>query len=98
MLLPLLALAIVVMLLRRRRILKIWRSGEAAAAVVVDTKQSSIAPRSRVMRFALRDGDDRRVFQTLAPRSMGELNPGDEVMILHEPGNPGRAVVAELYM
>jgi len=97
-LLPLLLLAVLMMLWARRRALNIWRRGEPAVAVVVDTKQSSIAPRSRVMRYALRDGADRRVFSTLAPYAMGPLEPGDEVMILHAPGNPGRAVVAELYV
>jgi hypothetical protein len=97
-LLPLLALAVLMMLWARRRTLNLWRRGEPAVAVVVDTKQSSIAPRSRVMRYALRDGEDRRVFSTLAPNSMGPLGPGDEVMILHAPQNPGRAVVAELYV
>src|SRR4051812_7215643 len=97
-LLPLLALAVLMLFLVRRRTLNIWRRGEPAVAVVVDTKQSSVAPRSRVMRFALRDSPDRRVFHTLAPNSMGPLEPGDEVMILHEPGKPARAVVAELYL
>jgi hypothetical protein len=97
-LLPLLLLAVLMMLWTRWRTLNLWRRGEPAVAVVVDTKQSSIAPRSRVMRYALRDGADRRVFSTLAPYAMGPLEPGDEVMILHAPGNPGRAVVAELYV
>jgi hypothetical protein len=97
-LLPMLALPVLAMFLRRYQMLKVWRTGEPAVAVVVDTKQSSIAPRSRVMRYALREGNDRRVFATLAPNSMGELHAGDEVMMVHAAGNPGKAVIAELYV
>ncbi len=96
LLLPLLALLAVVALLRRRQVLNIWRRGEAAAAVVVDHKQSATAPFSRVIRFTFADGRDRRVWATLHP-AKGAPAPGETMWVVYPPGNPGRAVVASLY-
>ena len=96
LLLPLLALLLVVMFIRRQQVLGVWRRGEVAAAVVVDHKQSATAPLSRVIRFTLADGSDRRVWSTLHP-ARGAPQPGETVWVIYPPGNPGRAVVASLY-
>ena len=55
-------------------------------AAVIDAKQSSIAPMLRVVRFSLIEGEDRRVFSTFIPNSAGELQKGDEVVLLVLPG------------
>ena len=96
LLLPLLALLALVALLRRRQVVNVWRRGEAAAAVVVDHKQSATAPFSRVIRFTFADGRDRRVWSTLHP-AKGAPAPGETMWVVFPPGNPGRAVVASLY-
>jgi hypothetical protein len=49
------------------------------------------------VRYTLGLEDDRRVFLTLFPTSAGQLQPGDELLMLTSPGNPARAIVAELY-
>jgi hypothetical protein len=97
LLLPALVFPIVLMLVRRRQLLKIWRDGIETAAKVVEVRPSPIAPRSRVVRYTLGLEDDRRVFLTLFPTSAGQLQPGDELLMLTSPGNPARAIVAELY-
>jgi hypothetical protein len=96
LLLPLLALLVLVALLRRRQVINVWRRGEAAAAVVVDHKQSATAPFSRVIRFTFADGRDRRVWATLHP-AKGAPAAGETMWVVYPPGNPGRAVVASLY-
>src|SRR5438034_10934373 len=94
---PLLALSLLMMSWRRAQVLNVWRKGEPATGIVVDSKQSAGAPRSRVVRFALADGNDRRVFQVLYPTSAGEPAKGDELLLLAPPNKPARAIVAALY-
>jgi hypothetical protein len=96
LLLPLLAVLGLIAAWRRTQVLNIWRNGEVAAGVVVDLKQSSIAPFSRIVRFALADADDRRVFSTLHP-AKGIPARGDVMWVIYPPNKPGRAVVASLY-
>jgi len=78
-------------------VLSIWRNGAAAIGSVVDVRQSSMAPHSRVVRFTLNDAPDRRILSTLYPIAAGELNEGDELLLLMSPTNRRRAIVAELY-
>lgn len=94
---PIALLLVVAMVLARRRIISIWRDGVDADAVVVDSHQSSIAPLSRVVRFALTDGPDQRVFSTLCPTRHAPQK-GEHVVVLHARNNPGRAVLADLYL
>lgn len=96
LLLPLLVLLGLLALFRRMRVLNIWRKGEIGAGVVVDLKQTAIAPLSRVVRFTLADGSDRRVFSTLHPAKEAP-KPGDLMWLLFPPGKPARAIVASLY-
>jgi len=96
MLFPLAVLLFVLMLMARARVLSLWRNGRVAEAVVVDASQSSIAPLSRTLRYALADGTDNRVFSTLCP---ADLVPaaGETITLIVAERNPGRAIVASLY-
>ena len=96
LLLPLLALLLVVMFIRRQQVLNVWRRGEVASAVVVEHKQAATAPFSRVIRFTLADGRDRRVWSALHP-ARGAPAAREPIWVIFPPGNPGRAVVASLY-
>jgi hypothetical protein len=95
---PLAALLLVLTLWQRSRVLNVWQTGEPVEATIIDWHRSGIAPKSVVMRFSLKDGDDRRVFSTLWPHSAGELQVGETVLLVAPAGDPARAVVAELYM
>jgi hypothetical protein len=97
-LVPLLLLSVLMMLWRRVQVLAVWRRGEPMSGIVVDSKQSAIAPRSRVVRFALMDGNDRRVFHVLYPTRAGEPGKGDELLLIAPPLKPSRAIVADLYI
>lgn len=96
LLLPLLFVLGLLALLRRQQVLNVWRKGEAAAAVVVDHKQTATAPFSRVVRFTFADGRDRRVWSTLHP-AQGAPQPGETMWVIFPPGKPARAIVAGLY-
>ena len=97
MLLPALIFTVLMMLVRRRQMLSIWREGTAVPGTVVDLKQSAIAPHSRVVRFTLNDAGDRRIGSTFFPLAAGELQKGDELVLIVSPTNRARAIVAELY-
>lgn len=96
LLLPLLLLVLAIAWWRRRSVTRIWRDGEAALARAIGHGHTAVAPRSRIVRFALEESDDRRVFTTLHPvknlPAKGEL-----FWVVHAPGNPSRAVAASLY-
>jgi hypothetical protein len=95
MLLPALLLAGIMMLIRRMQILRVWIEGVPMTGTVIDTRQSPIAPRSRVVRFTL--DDDRRIFSTFVPISAGDVSRGGELMMLASPTDHSRAIVADLY-
>jgi len=95
--LPLAGLLMVVAVMGRRRALRVWRDGEAMVALVVEVRQAPSAPRSRHVRFTLRDGRDRRVFGTLVPVRAAPLAVGDAFWVVALPDRPQNAVVAALY-
>ncbi|MGH7178467.1 MAG: hypothetical protein ACREJC_13900 [Tepidisphaeraceae bacterium] len=97
MLAPLLLILLLMVTFRRAGILKIWRDGVAAPAVVLGTDRVAIAPRSQLLRLTLRDGEDRRIFTVLHPTATGTIEKGDEIWVVHADKNVGRAVVARLY-
>jgi hypothetical protein len=97
MLLPPLAISLLMLLWRRQQILGLWRNGSVMSASVVDSKQSAIAPRSRVVRFILNDSEDRRVLSSFYPNHAASMEKGDDLLILAPPTNPSRAIVARLY-
>jgi hypothetical protein len=98
LLLPVVFLLLALAWWRRNGVLKVWENGRLREAVVVDCRHSPLAPRSRVCRYTLADGEDRRVFQTLYPTRLGVPQRGDvlHMLVLHD--QPGRAVVADLYV
>jgi hypothetical protein len=97
MLLPALAITLLMLLRRRQLMLRIWREGEPIIATVVESRQSPIAPRSRLIRFTIDDSPDRRVHSTFFPNSAGTIEKGDQISMLALPNNPGRAIVGGLY-
>ena len=80
---------------RRRRVLAVWRGGAPLRATVVDVKQSALAPASK--RIGYRVAGGKRVHAVLRPNRLGPVSPGDELDLIADPSNPGRAVIASLY-
>jgi hypothetical protein len=81
---------------RRLATLRTWQHGDAATGIVVDLKHSATSPLSRLVRFTLADGDDKRVFVTLYPTRAAPA-PGEAITLVHPPGRPDKAIAAELY-
>jgi hypothetical protein len=81
----------------RGRYLSLWKHGDAAVAVVVGTRQSPIAPFSRMVRCVLRDHKSGTVFSLLIPNRMGTPQPGDNLWIIVNLRRPSRVLLAGLY-
>jgi hypothetical protein len=92
-LLPLLALALAMMIWRRRQMLRVWRDGNEMIGRVIELRQSPIAPRSRALRLAL-NSPDRKIVSILYPLSSPPLQKDDEMILVVQ---RGRAIVAQLY-
>ena len=91
------AVAALVAFVQRRRVLGVWERGEAARAVVVEARSTAMAPRSRHLRCAREDGQDKRLISVVVPLSRGALRPGDPLWIVMPPHRPDRAIAAALY-
>jgi hypothetical protein len=97
-LVPLLVLTIVMVLLKRRQVMRVWRDAPLVQAVVVETKQSSLAPMSRVIRFTVAGGASARIWSTLLPVKAGIPAKDETIELICPPGNPDHAIVAKLYL
>lgn len=90
-------LTLLVTLLVRQRVLRIWRDGQILQAVVIQCAHSAMAPRSQAIRCALRDHPDKRLFTVFIPYSAARLSPGDALQLIAPPNHPERAIPAMLY-
>jgi hypothetical protein len=98
LLFPLLALLLVIAMLQRARILRIWRHGDLAEATVVEIRQTALAPFSRLLRFTVNDGSSSRVCSVLVPTRAGIPARGETLWLVMPRGVPQRAVLAKLYI
>jgi hypothetical protein len=98
LLFPLLAMLLVIAVLQRARILRIWRHGDLAEATVVGIRQTALAPLSRLLRFTVNDGSSARVCSVLVPTRAGIPARGETVSLIMPRGIPQRAVLAKLYI
>lgn len=96
--LPLAVVSLLILIIKRQGVLKIWKNGVPATASVVSLQHSGLAPSSRLLRYALTESEDRRVFTMLYPVQAGLPEKGDELQLIVAPNDPSRAVVAKLYM
>ena len=88
-LLPLAGVLIVVAFFVRARVLKIFRQGESIDAVVLDVKQSPVAPMCQIVRCALPGGTDKRVYTVTVPKRSGTLAQGEMIpLLLARSGQP----------
>ena len=93
--LPAVVVLAVVALLRRVMTLRTWRHGQATVALTVESRQTALAPRSRLVRCAPADRGDNRVVGVFVPSSAArDLRPGDLLWLVFPPGGRGRPVAA----
>lgn len=85
---PIAIVLIVAAVLKRRGVLRVWRDGQAAPALVVGTSQTPVAPRCRVVRCTPADSADKRVFTVYLPAEARHISSGDFVWVVHRNGKP----------
>ncbi len=95
-LLPFGVVALIVAVIRRGQVLKIWRTGQASQAIVVESRHSAAHPRSAIVRLALTQRD-RRLITAVVPHKALRLEPGDTLWLIAPPQRPQKAIVAQLY-
>jgi hypothetical protein len=93
-LLPAVPILAAVAWFRRARVLRLWRDGRAVEAVVLESHQTALAPRSRFLRCAPADPSDSRVIGVYVPDRAGRLAPGDSLWLLTDPAGGSRAAAA----
>jgi hypothetical protein len=96
-LLPVIAAAGLVSWWMQRRLVRIWREGEAFAAVVVESRQTAIAPLSKAVRLAPAEGADKRLISVFVPQRVANPQRGDVLWLIRSPKAPDRAIVARMY-
>jgi hypothetical protein len=97
-LVPLWALTVLMVFVKRRKVLRVWRDAPAMQAMVVETKQSSLAPLSRVVRFTIPGGASTRIWSTMMPARAGLPQKDEMIEIICPPADPDQAIVAKLYV
>ena len=95
--LPFAVLLGIVAWLLQRRVLRLWRDGDATAAVVIDSRHTAVAPRTHLVRCTPVDGADRRLFEAYLPRGAARPRDGDAVWLVTAPGASARAVAASWF-
>ena len=86
---PLIPILFAIAFLKRKTILKTWREGDAALAIVTDCKQTPIAPLSQHLRCGLADGRDKRIRTVYVPKDAGNLKKGDSLWLILPRDNKG---------
>lgn len=95
LLLPIVLALGVVVWMRRRRILSLWKTGQPVAVIVASSEQTALAPFSRYVRGALRDSNDKRLVGAYVPQAKADPQRGDVLwFIVDDPGAPRRAIYA----
>jgi hypothetical protein len=93
-LLPLVVILFIAAFVIRRGVLHTWRDGEAKEAVVVEVRQSPLAPQSQIVRCALAGGDG-RVWTVTQPKSAGRVLRGDPIWLIVP--HKGKPIAAAAY-
>lgn len=95
---PVLGVLVVVTLLRRAKALRTWRDGRPVPALVVESRQTAVAPKSRFVRCTPADRSDNRIVGVYVPQwAARELRPGDALWLVFPPGGRGRPVAASWF-
>ena len=80
---------------QRAKALRTWRDGAAVPALVVESRQTAVAPKSRFVRCTPADRSDNRIVGVFVPQSAArDLRPGDALWLVFPPGGRGRPVAA----
>ena len=82
----------------RRRVLRVWREGEAMEGTVIEVRQAAANPLSRVVRYVLTGQTSSRVYSAVVPNRVGVPQPGESIWLVAEPTRPQGAIAAAAYL
>jgi hypothetical protein len=74
--------AFVIAWLYRGRVLAVWKTGDAVESLVIEARNTALAPRSRAVRCTPVEEVDTRVFSVYVPARSGKLERGDHFWVL----------------
>ena len=97
MFVPIIAALLVVAVLVRRRVLRVWRDGVTAEGIVSAVRHSAWAPRSRLVRYSLTGTQDRRIFSLLCPPGRRVPAVGESIQLVMLPQAPKYSLWATAY-
>jgi hypothetical protein len=80
-------------MLVRGRMLRVWQTGEAVEALVMDSRNTALAPLSRAARVTPADEEDRRLYKVFVPGGV-TLGHGDSIWIIRAKPDSTSAVSA----
>ncbi|HMO25660.1 MAG TPA: hypothetical protein PKB10_05275, partial [Tepidisphaeraceae bacterium] len=83
-----------VALLRRSRVLRVWRDGEKIEASVQQVGTTPLAPRSKLLKVRTTDG---QTIQLLWPNRLGAIEPGQSIDVMRHLDHKTLAVAADCY-
>ncbi len=84
-------------LLIHRKLLRIWRNGEAAPFAVVDTRHTALAPLSHTVRCVVASERDPTIVIVYLPTRFARPQTGELLWLIHHPGKPKSAIAAIAY-
>ena len=82
--LPLVGVLVAVGVAKRQRALRAWRDGAASTALVLETRNTPVAPRSRAVRCTPADSSDNSVFRVYLPPGAPPAARGDALWIVRQ--------------
>lgn len=92
--LPFAGLTALVAVLLRWRVLKIWQNAPAHRAMVLDSRQTAVAPLSWQVRCAYVDLPERRVLKVHVPHAVGRPEKGQILWLIAPEKKPMSAISA----
>jgi hypothetical protein len=83
--------------LLHRKVLRLWRDGDAVGAVVIDSTHTAIAPRTHLLRCTPTDPNDKRLLQAYLPGAHARPQQGEALWLIAPPDPSTRAVTARWF-
>ncbi len=81
----------------RRRVLGVWREGDAVLYTVLETRHSALAPLSHSVRCVVNTGRNSTVISVYLPRKLPRPQRGEVLWLIHRQGKPQAAIAARAF-
>jgi hypothetical protein len=91
---PLGLIGLLVALWKRGRLERLWKTGPARLAIVIETRQTALAPMSKLVRVTPQGVGDRRLYTVYVPHTVRQLQHGDLLWMISHPDNATHVAAA----